>query len=98
MCGRTNRNQFFGDVDVVVYAGGVNARETFLDAIRREVRQVEINNWVLRPAPFQFVHDGARNNVAWRKLSHGVVLGHKTRKFHVAEVRALTAKRLRKKK
>ena len=66
--GRTNGNQVRRDVDVVLQAGGVNARETFLDVARVEMSEVEIDDRVLGSADFQFVHDGAGHDVARREF------------------------------
>src|SRR5207248_10526103 len=67
-------------------------------AVSIEMRQVEIHHSILRVAEVQFVNDGARYHIARRELMHGMVTVHEAVQFHIAQVSAFTAQRLRKQK
>ncbi len=91
---RPHRDQVGADVDVVLQAGGVDAREARCQVVGIEMRQVEVHHRVGQVRDLELVGDGAGHHVARRQFRHLVVLGHEANHLYVAQVRAFSAQRL----
>ncbi len=87
----TNRNHVFGNVDVVLHAGCVNARETLLHTCGIQVREVEVDKRILGAANFHFMDNRPRHNVTRRHLRQRMVFSHEAVHLNVPQITALAA-------
>ncbi len=93
-----NRNHVLRDVNVVLHAGCVDAREAFLHSGGVQVREVEVDEWIFGAADFHFMHDGPRHHVARRLFRQRMVFLHEAIHLDVPQIGALTAQRFREQK
>ncbi len=91
---RTDRHQVRGKIDVVLQAGGVNARESLLQAFAIQVGKVKIDDRLARRRNFQLVGNGAGDDIARSQLRHIVVLRHEAAEIRIAQISAFAAQRL----
>ena len=94
--GRTDRDHVGRNVDVVLQASGVNARESRLQVRRIQVREIEVDNRLLGGADTQFVNDGPGHDIARRQFAEGMVLRHEAQHLIIAQICAFAAQSFRK--
>ncbi len=95
MSGRAHGDHVRADVDVVLQAGVINPGKALADHLRIFVRQVEIDDWILAAAEFQFVRDGSCYYIARSEFAQRVILWHEACQLLVAENGTLATKGFR---
>ena len=70
----------------------------FFQMLGIEMGQIQINYRILGPADFEFMNDGAGDDVARGQFGHGMVLGHEAIHLEVAKVGTFAPQGLREKK
>ena len=84
VCRRANWNQVHGDIDVVLHAGGVDARKACLHVLLVQMCEIEIDDRVFGVADFEFVNNRPGYHVTRGQFAHGVVLRHETGQLDVS--------------